>query len=210
MEVNINNHLVKVIIKRKKIKNIYFRFDEKLNLVVSASIHISNQEILKLITKNKNSLEKMFLEAQKLNIKNQEFWYLGQKYDLKYDPGIKEIEFQNGVIFAQNETMLNKFLQKQTQDIFIYEVNNLKKIIKTPAFSLKIRKMKTRWGVCNYKLKTITLNSELIRYSKEALRYVIIHEMCHFYHHNHSKDFWHMVSIYYPNYKIARKELNNK
>ena len=56
---------------------------------------------------------------------------------------------------------------------------------------------------------TITLNSELIKYPKYLLRYVIIHEMCHFYHHDHGKEFWQMVSIYYPNYKEARKELRS-
>ena len=76
-----------------------------------------------------------------------------------------------------------------------------------PFPKLKIRKMKTRWGVCNYKNMTITLNSELIKYKKELIRYVIVHEMCHFYHHDHSKKFWDMVSIYYPNYKEARREL---
>ncbi|MDE5539226.1 MAG: M48 family metallopeptidase, partial [Bacilli bacterium] len=82
-------------------------------------------------------------------------------------------------------------------------------IIKTPPFSLRIRKMKTRWGVCNYKSKTITLNSELIRYRKNMLRYVIVHEMCYFYHHNHSAAFWKKVSEYYPEYKMARKELRS-
>ncbi len=73
----------------------------------------------------------------------------------------------------------------------------------------QIRKMKTRWGVCNYKSMTITLNSELIKYQRENLRYVITHEMCHFYHHNHGPLFWDMVSKYYPDYKVARKELRS-
>ena len=73
------------------------------------------------------------------------------------------------------------------------EVNKMKNIIATPKFTLKFRKMKTRWGVCNYKLCTITLNTELIRYSRDEIRYVIVHEMCHFYHHDHSKKFWNII-----------------
>ena len=67
--------------------------------------------------------------------------------------------------------------------------------------------MKTRWGVCNRSNNTITLNSELLKKEITLLDYVIVHEMCHFKHPNHSKDFWNEVSKYYPYYKLARKKL---
>lgn len=67
--------------------------------------------------------------------------------------------------------------------------------------------MKTRWGVCNRKDNSVTLNSELIRYEADKLDYVIIHELSHFVHFNHSKNFWNLVSKYCPNYKQARKDL---
>lgn len=207
MEVELNEKKVNVIVVHKKIKNIYFRFDDDGNLCVSANTHTSNREILKLIDKNKASLEKMMDKVQKRNDKSKEFWYLGNKYELAYDISMKEIEFHDGVIYARDEEMVNKFLKKKTKEIFRDEVEKMKQLIDTPEFTLKFRKMKTRWGVCNYKLCTITLNTELIRYSRDDLRYVIVHEMCHFYHHDHSKKFWNMVEYYYPNYKQARREL---
>ena len=69
--------------------------------------------------------------------------------------------------------------------------------------------MSTRWGVCNRKLKRVTLNSLLIRYPLEALDYVIIHELSHFVHFDHSKEFWNLVSKYCPNYKQLRKEMRD-
>ncbi len=209
MEVILNNEKINVNIIRKNNKNIYFRFDDNLNLVITANRRVSERELLKLITKNAKSLERLYKKALNKQQSDTKFWYLGLNYEINYDENIKEIIFNNGVITCQNQDMLNKFLKNKTKEIFTYEVNNLKEIIKTPEFSLRIRKMKTRWGVCNYKSNTITLNSELIKYPKDLLRYVIIHEMCHFYHHDHSEHFWQMVSIYYPNYKEARKRLNN-
>ena len=209
MEVILNNEKINVNIIRKNNKNIYFRFDDNLNLVITANRRVSERELLKLITKNAKSLERLYKKALNKQQSDTKFWYLGLNYEINYDENIKEIIFNNGVITCQNQDMLNKFLKNKTKEIFTYEVNNLKEIIKTPEFSLRIRKMKTRWGVCNYKSNTITLNSELIKYPKDLLRYVIIHEMCHFYHHDHSEHFWKMVSIYYPNYKEARKRLNN-
>jgi len=209
MEVELNNKLINVIVVHKKIKNIYFRFNEDGDLCISANKYTSNKEILRLIEKNRKSLENMMNKVEKKKNKSNEFWYLGNRYDLVYDSTIKEIEFNNGVIYAKDEDMVNKFLKKKIKEIFSDEVENMKKIIKTPSFTLKFRKMKTRWGVCNYKLCTITLNTELIRYRRDNLRYVIVHEMCHFYHHDHSKAFWNMVEYYYPNYKLARKELRD-
>ena len=70
--------------------------------------------------------------------KNQdnEFWYLGNKYEIVYDNNIKDIEFNNGVITIQNEASLNRFIKEKTIEIFTLEVEELKKVIKTPDFNL--------------------------------------------------------------------------
>ena len=78
---------------------------------------------------------------------------------------------------------------------------------KIPNPKLKFRKMKTRWGVCNRKENAITLNTDLLKYDLEKLDYVIIHELSHFVHFNHSKEFWLLVEKYCPYYKRIRKEL---
>ena len=78
---------------------------------------------------------------------------------------------------------------------------------KIPKPNLKIRTMKTRWGVCNRKSKTITLNTRLLEYDISCLDYVIVHELSHFIHPNHSSEFWNLVGKYYPKYKECRKML---
>lgn len=209
MEVYLGEALVNVNIIRKNNKNIYFRFDDSLNLIVTANKWVSVREIEKLILRNEKSLERMMKKCEKKATKEDEFWYLGNKYDVIFDADEDDIIFNNGVITCKNEDALDKFIKMKIKEIFTLEVDKMKEIITTPSFTLKIRKMKTRWGVCNYKSMTITLNSELIKYRKEDLRYVIVHEMCHFYHHNHGPLFWGMVGKYYPDYKSARKELRS-
>ena len=76
-----------------------------------------------------------------------------------------------------------------------------------PYPNLRIRKMSSRWGVCNTKLKTITLNSELMKRDVKYLDYVIIHELSHLIHANHSNSFWELVEENCPNYKQIRKEM---
>ena len=55
----------------------------------------------------------------------------------------------------------------------------------------------------------VTLNYHLIKYDICCLDYVIVHELSHFIHPNHSKEFWTQVAKYYPNYKKVRKYLKN-
>lgn len=74
---------------------------------------------------------------------------------------------------------------------------------------IRIREIKYAWGSCSSN-KNITINLKLIGYSKEAIRYVILHELCHIKHMNHSKKFWELVKSYMPNYKEVKKEFRNR
>ena len=67
--------------------------------------------------------------------------------------------------------------------------------------------MTTRWGVCNIKLKTVTLNLELIKRDSKYLDYVIVHELSHLIHPNHSREFWNLVEENIGDYKKYRKEM---
>lgn len=75
------------------------------------------------------------------------------------------------------------------------------------AFSkLTIRNQKTRWGSCTSD-KTVSLNYKLLFLPPELAAYVMIHELCHTKHLNHSSSFWNLVSQFDPNWKTHRSEL---
>ena len=71
---------------------------------------------------------------------------------------------------------------------------------------VSFRKAKTRWGSCSSK-DFISLNIALAALPRTLSDYIIIHELAHIKHKNHSKAFWALVGKYYPNYKEARDEL---
>ena len=199
--------IVDVIIERKNNKNLYLRVKDDLKIHVTCNKFISEKKIKKLIEENENSILKMYnRELLKLK-KSQEYYFLGNKCEVIYKDVIKP-EINNNVIVVKDEKMLNKFYKDATIEVFNKRVNALKGLFTyLPKFTLKVRMMKSRWGVCNRSNNTITLNSELIKRDVALIDYVIIHEFCHFKHPNHSKKFWDEVYKYYPNYKLARKGL---
>ena len=71
---------------------------------------------------------------------------------------------------------------------------------------ITIRDQKTRWGSCSAN-GTLSFNFRLMMAPPRVLDYVIVHELCHLTHMNHSKDFWNMVESILPNYKEHKKWL---
>lgn len=208
MEVIFDSDKVLVDIIRKDNKNIYFRISDDLILNITCNKRVNDKEIMDLIKKNEKSLTKMYIKAKEKTQNNQIFKYLGNEYTLVIDSEIKSIIIEENLIFIPSEKQLEKFLKKEMEKIFTRRINSFKEVMDfVPPFTLKIRKMKTRWGVCNKTNKIVTLNSELIKQDAGIIDYVIIHELCHFKHPNHSKKFWDLVFLYYPDYKRARKIL---
>ena len=71
-----------------------------------------------------------------------------------------------------------------------------------------LRRMKTKWGSCNHRARTIRLNTELVKKPKDLLEYVVVHEMLHLIEPTHSERFVGLLSKHYSNWREARAELN--
>jgi predicted metal-dependent hydrolase len=77
-----------------------------------------------------------------------------------------------------------------------------------PFQGVSIRQQKTIWGSCSIR-KTISLNSKLLFLSPPLVRYVLIHELCHTIHLNHSPDFWALVGTHEPDYDLLDANLRD-
>ena len=71
-----------------------------------------------------------------------------------------------------------------------------------------LQRMKTKWGNCNHRSRTIRLNTELVKKPKDLLEYVVVHEMLHLLEPTHNERFLRLMNKNYPAWREARTELN--
>ena len=200
-----------VIVNKKNNKNLYIRVKEDMNIHVSCNYFTTKGMIEKVLNENCDALRKMLNVVKNKNEKSSKFFYLGNAYDIIFDEDVKGTIISENKIITKNEKTLNKWYKEEIirvfDDRYVYIFNHFKENIKSPI--LKIREMKTRWGVYNRKNHTITLNSRLIEFDIEKIDYVIIHELSHIIYFDHSRNFWQLVGKYCENYKQIRKEMKD-
>jgi len=206
MKIEIDNKIYDIEIIKKNNRNTYVRVKNG-KIVVTTNYLTGKNSIIKLIEDNKDSIVKMIDKDSKKIERNENFYYFGKKYDVIY--GFNDIDISDDKIYVMDKKSLDKYINKNIIDIFSDRLNYWYNVFeeKIPVPNLKIRKMTSRWGVCNIKNHNVTLNYHLSKYDICCLDYVIVHELSHFIHPNHSRNFWNLVGKYYPRYKECRKML---
>lgn len=209
MQLTYNNKDYDVVIEKKSSnKNTYIRVKKDLKIHVTTTLFTSTRSITKLIDENYDRICKM-IDFQEVKVKNNTgFFYLGKQYVLVRtdNPGIT---FSEDKVFVNHDFDIDKWYKKQAKELFQerLDYNYERYTRKIPMPKLRIRKMTSRWGVCNIRTHIITLNLELMKRDISYLDYVIIHEMTHLIHGDHSARFWKVVEENMPDYKKYREEM---
>lgn len=92
------------------------------------------------------------------------------------------------------------------RDIFTQKAAYYASIMRVTYGRISIREQKTRWGSCSSR-KNLNFNYKLAYMPQEIMDYVVVHELAHLQHMNHSQEFWQLVEQYIPDYKERRKWL---
>lgn len=209
MQLTYNGRDYDIVIEKKRgQKNTYIRVKKDLKVTVTTGILTSERFVEKLIRDNYDRICKM-IDFQEVKFRNNNgFFYLGKQYVLIHTSD-KSITFQGDKVYVGDDFDIDNWYKKQAKKLFLerldYNYERFSK--KIPYPKLRIRKMTSRWGVCNVRTHVITLNLELIKRDVSYLDYVIIHEMSHLIHGDHSTAFWRLVEENMPNYKKYREEM---
>ena len=74
----------------------------------------------------------------------------------------------------------------------------------------KLRRMKTLWGSCHWRDGKVVYSSELARAPEESVEYVVVHELTHFFHHDHGAGFKAAMDASLPDWRERRARLNRR
>ena len=154
-------------------------------------------------------------------IGGESFLYLGKQYMLKIEPSTaEEVKLYQGRLVVKTlnpeATHIKKLLQQWyiaratilfnklfEEQFYLFKRFGLEKPI------LQIKKMEKRWGSCTPQQKII-LNPELIKAPIVCINYVILHELCHLVHHNHSQAFYRLLESFMPDWQKYKQLLETK
>lgn len=226
--INING--INVEIKRKNIKNMYLRvYSPDARVHISVPKKTSNSVIqdfliskLDWINKHVQIVLKRSKDKENINYKyvsDELHCYFGNPYKLLVieDNLLRKVELQDDkiVIYAP----LGAEVEKRAELLYSWYATELKKKLislveiwerklEVKVSRIKIRKMKTLWGSCNFRSKQITFNLELCKRSEKSIEYIVVHELAHLIEPSHNAKFKAILDFYLPNWRDIKKELN--
>jgi predicted metal-dependent hydrolase len=106
------------------------------------------------------------------------------------------------------ESVFKKWYRKAAEIVLNERLEHFCRITGLKFRAMRLKEQKTRWGSCS-KDGNLNFNWKLIMAPLWVVDYVVLHEVSHLRHLNHSKDFWSLVTHYMPDYKKAQEWLKN-
>jgi predicted metal-dependent hydrolase len=116
------------------------------------------------------------------------------------------LPFSDPTVQKQAVSAAERALKKEAKLLLPKKLAELAKRNNLVYRAVRIKKLSSRWGSCTHD-KTITLNYFLMQLPWHLIDYVLVHELIHTKHLNHSRDFWQDFEKIYPNAKKVRREI---
>ncbi|MDX4068884.1 M48 family metallopeptidase [Aliarcobacter skirrowii] len=188
-KIELNNFLVDVELQNKKnIKHCYLRVLSDNLIQIKANRYFTILDAKDLIYRKKDWLIENIQKQNSKKLNENEFLYFGEK-KLLSDFQIKD---------------LDKFYKEEIQKIIPSLVEKYSNLMQLYPTKISYRKNRRTWGSCNFK-NELNFNILLTKYPIFIIEYIVIHELAHIQHKNHSKDFYFLVEKFSPNYKKIEK-----
>ena len=202
---------IKLQITQKSVKNINFRLQPYL-LKVSVPLFINDNQLAQSIAKRVNWA---------INTHPQVVAQYQRQYQRKLNPSAhllpKNSTADSPVLLwgepqdlALNNNEQVAYYRQQLAQVMPELFAKWQPIVGASAQEMRIKKMHTRWGSCNTRARRIWLSVYLPAYPIECTEYVIVHELCHLHHPNHSRAFWQSVAAAMPDYQQWHARLAGK
>lgn len=197
-----NSEIFRVYLTRKKMKNIRYLLRDDV-FYISAPYLASKASI----ERGLNKFAEKLINARKPKAEGDEFIYLfGTSYPLK-ESGNIVFNDARMINFSSRED-LNKKLRRYFLSFVTSRVRLYEKKMNLAAHNVRVRKMKTRYGSNSKATNTVSFSLTLLHYSVDIIDSVVVHELSHSVHFDHSAKFYAVVYKYCPNYNELHHKLN--
>ncbi|MDE4455468.1 M48 family metallopeptidase [Psychrobacter sp. DAB_AL62B] len=194
---------IELQVTKKRVKNINFRLKPHI-LLVSVPKFISPMQMAQSIAKRvpwaiENHAQVLEQYKRKQSTSSESsiadssllLWGIAQPFTLNHDEKIT-------------------YYRQQLSEVMPSLFDKWQPIVGATANEIRLKKMHTRWGSCNTRARRIWLSVYLPAYPIECTEYVIVHELCHLHHANHSAAFWQTVATAMPDYQHWHNMLAGK
>ena len=197
---NDKKYLVHIDYKSSRQRNNYYRLRDNTIFVI-ANDFTSEQSIINSLN---TVIDKLASKVNKDYFTDEGVYILGELCSLK--DGFFKFDGKN-YLFG-NKEMFYKKMKVIAKPYFESRVRYYSKIMHVQTnYKVSLKNVKTRYGSNSSCTKTLAFNIILIHFSPEIIDSVIVHELAHDFHRNHSSRFYDVVYRYCPNYDLLDKKL---
>ncbi len=202
---------------RSKRKTLSLQINHQAQLIVRAPQRLSIKKIEDFIEQKSSWIERKIqfshsnIVVKPDYIEGEKFLYLGNYYPFTINIQIKSSLTFDGINFNANKInkkILLNWYKNTFQKIALPRLDYYAKNNQFNYNQVRLKSQKTLWGSCS-SVNNINLNYLLIMSPISVIDYVIVHELCHTVHKNHSKNFWNLVQQILPNYKASKRWLQD-
>lgn len=228
-----HKNMTEYIVTKSKRKTISIQVKADGSVVVKAPVFLSNGEIQKFVMEKENWIVRKQQEMRERNASVKKIGYTdgemmlfqGRSYVLqvikhsfvkaaritvKNEESILLVEIpSDGNVQVESDAVRSVILNwyvTQAAELIPQRVKYFHQYSPEEIHNVTIKDQKTRWGSCSSK-HNLNFNWRLILVPSEVLDYVVVHEISHLRHMNHSKEFWKEVERVLPQYKASEKWL---
>lgn len=199
-------------------RNVYFEKKENIFILkINKLTSLDSLYLKEFMEKSiKSFLAKKDLPSMEINENEKYFYYLGKKifYEINNDLILfnindEIIQLRKTKSAKPSKIIWNFLNQKLLLILNKLIIKNIPLIYpKLKKYELKVLNKKSAWGTNYVNKALITFSKYLILFNINIIEYVVIHELVHFLHQNHSKKFWQKINLFCLNYKEKIKALN--
>jgi predicted metal-dependent hydrolase len=141
--------------------------------------------------------------------KDSSFYFKAQRYSVSHhDAPLCLVDTSVFLHPERAKRQTDGFYKKEAKSYLPQRVDFFREKMGMEMKGLRFHCSKRKWGSCNSK-KIITLSPYMMKLNDEMIDYIIVHELAHLKHLNHSKEFYDLVHIYIPEYKRIQKEISS-